>query len=59
MALQGTQTEHMWTCGNDREERVIAVYGHGDFFHCFLREHMGIKGKWMHNCEVVGGRIRR
>jgi hypothetical protein len=55
----GTPTEHMWTCGHDREERVIAVYGHGDFFHCFLREHMGIKGKWMHNCEVVGGRIRR
>ncbi len=41
----------------NRPERVIAVFGHGDFFHTFLRLHMGIRGKWMDNCEAVVGRL--
>lgn len=38
-------------------ERVIAVFGHGDFFHTFLRLHMGVRGRWMENCDVVEGRL--
>lgn len=38
-----------------RPERVIAVFGHGDFCHAFLQLHMDVRGKWMDNCEVVTG----
>ena len=40
-----------------REEKVIAVFGHGDFFHYFLGRHMGSSGVWMGNCEVITGSL--
>jgi len=35
-----------------RPERVIAAFGHSDFFNLVMERHCGIEDYWMDNCEV-------
>eukprot|EP00966_Prymnesium_polylepis_P322102 7378373-Prymnesium_polylepis.1 len=35
-----------------RPERVIAAFGHSDFFNLVMERHCGVEDYWLENCEV-------
>ena len=42
-----------------RPERVIAAFGHSDFFNELAERHLGLSELWLENCQVFRVELRR